>query len=502
MDTGVLAGSVDSVATALAQLQQASTTIGLSLNLTKSEAIAVGATPGATLTTTSDGETRILRNFEFLGAGIGDPAYLQAHATARVEATRKLLDAIGRLEDPQVALRLLRASAGFGRLMHTMRCCPPAGHAVALDTFDHLVQECFSSFTGLYLEPAQWQQATRGLGHAGLGLRLTREHAPAAYLASVGACVLQCSELDGGYWLDQSADVAAALSDFNANLPPDKQFAVPAALAQSQKELNRALDEAAWTNQLAHASAVGKATLHSEAGPGAGGFLSCVPSGRTRMEPLVFIAELRVRLNVPEASADTWCPRCDAVLDTHGYHSGMYWVGGEHTLRHNALRDLVFQWCERGCLRPERERPGLLLPQQSDDLSAARHRPADVFLPSFQGRPIAIDFAVTAPQRLDVLGTPGSYTPAAAAAAYSEHKRKHLDTEAVCRAQNVHFLSLVVETTGAWAPEAAKALSRIGRASAFHGFGAGSTTLLQEACVVVRSWRARAALRRRAELQP
>ena len=236
LDDGVLAGSVDSVATALAQLQQASATIGLSLNLTKSEAIAVGATPGAALTaklppnllTTPDGEIRTLRNFECLGAGIGDPAYLQAHAAARVEATRMLLDAIGRLEDPQVALRLLRASAGFGRLMHTMRCCPPAGHAAALDTFDHLVQECFSSFTGLHLEPAQWQQATRGLGHAGLGLRLTREHAPAAYLASVGACVLQCSELDGGPWLDQSADVAAALSDFNANVPPDKQFAVPA----------------------------------------------------------------------------------------------------------------------------------------------------------------------------------------------------------------------------------------------------------------------------------
>ena len=157
------------------------------------------------LLTASDGETHILRNFDFLGTGIGDPAYLQAHAAARVGATCKLLNTIGRLEDPQVALRLLRASAGFGRLMHTMRCCPPAGHAAALDTFDHLVQECFSSFTGftvLHLEPAQWQQATRGLGHAGLGLRLTREHVPAAYLVSVGACVLQCSELDGGYWLD------------------------------------------------------------------------------------------------------------------------------------------------------------------------------------------------------------------------------------------------------------------------------------------------------------
>jgi len=57
----------------------------------------------------------------------------------------------------------------------------------------------------------------------------------------------------------QSTDVAAALSDFNANLPPDKQFAVSVALAQSQKEFSRTLDEAAF----------GKATLYSEAGPGA-----------------------------------------------------------------------------------------------------------------------------------------------------------------------------------------------------------------------------------------
>ena len=133
LDDGVLAGTVNSVVIALAQLQQILATIDLSLNSTKSETIAIGTTPRAALTaklppsllTTPDGETRILRNFDFLGAGIGDPAYLQVHVIARVEATRKLLDAIGRLEDPQVALRLLRASAGFGCLMHTMRYCPP-----------------------------------------------------------------------------------------------------------------------------------------------------------------------------------------------------------------------------------------------------------------------------------------------------------------------------------------------------------------------------------------
>lgn len=38
------------------------------------------------LLTIPDGETRILRNFEFLGAGIGDPTYLQAHIEGNVVA--------------------------------------------------------------------------------------------------------------------------------------------------------------------------------------------------------------------------------------------------------------------------------------------------------------------------------------------------------------------------------------------------------------------------------
>ena len=70
-----------------------------------------------------------------------------------------------------------------------------------------------------------------------------------------------------------------------------------------------------------------------------------------------------------------------------------------------------------------------------------------------------------------------------------------MDTAEACAAQQVFFLPMAVETTGAWAPEAAKALESIGRAA-----GSDGSTLLQEASVLVRSWRARAALRRRAEL--
>ena len=502
LDDGVLAGSLADVSDALTKLQQAAAALGLAVNLSKSEAIAVGMTSPADVATklppalvhSADGSSRILTDFEFLGAAIGRPAHLQAHAAARVAGAQQLLEAVGALPDPQVALRLLRASAGYARLVHTMRCCPPAGHAAALQAFDELVQESFSALSGLHLEPEQWQQAARGFAQAGLGLRSTQAHAPAAYLASVGSSSQHCQELDAGYWVGHSGDVAAALSELNAHLSPACHLTSAGALALSQRELSQRIDAASWGSQLDTATPVDKATLLSEATPGARAFLTCVPSGRTKMEPAVFNAELRARLRVPESGADTWCPKCDAILDTYGHHAGMCMAGGGRVLRHNALRDLVFSWCERGCLRPEREKVGLLLPQRPDDVRSARRRPADVFLPAFLGRPTAIDFAITAPQRLDVLGSQGG---ASAASVYTDHKKRHLDTAAACAAQHVEFLPLVAETTGAWAPEAAKALDHISRAAgASHG-----STLLQEACVLIRTWRARAALRRRAELE-
>ena len=76
------------------------------------------------------------------------------------------------------------------------------------------------------------------------------------------------------------------------------------------------------------------ATLFSEASEGARAFLTCVPSGRTHMEPSVLVFELRVRLGIAEATADTWCPKCDAILDTHGHHAGMHMAGGAHASPH------------------------------------------------------------------------------------------------------------------------------------------------------------------------
>ena len=125
------------------------------------------------------------------------------------------------------------------------------------------------------------------------------------------------------------------------------------------------------------------------------------------MEPAVFIAELRRRLGVPDAAADGWCPRCDGVLDSLSLHAGVCTAGSERTQRHHALRDLVCAWGDRAGLHPEKERPGLLLPQQPEDTGVGRRRPADIFVPTFSGKPTAFDLAVTGFQRQASLGEAG-----------------------------------------------------------------------------------------------
>jgi hypothetical protein len=89
-----------------------------------------------------------------------------------------------------------------------------------------------------------------------------------------------------------------------------------------------------------------------------------------------------------------------------------------------------------------------------------------------------------------------------AAAAYASVKSEHQNTAQLCLAQGILFRPLVVETTGAWDKEAARILRLVAAAAAAREGAdpAGlQAVMLQEMSVTVRSFRARAALRRRAE---
>ena len=507
LDDGVLGGSIAVVGAAVTHTQRRASELGLQLNLSKCEAVVVGGTDPAALPAhlprellcTADGQSRVGHNSELLGAPVGDRAFMHDHTLQRARHAEPLLTAIAGLSDPQVGLRLLRACAGYARVVHSMRCTPSFAHADALVQFDQLVQDSLATLTGLPLTQARHEQASLGLAWAGLGVQSAARHAPAAYLGSLAACQDACAELVPSlHPATFSHHGGNSLAALNAQLPtPIGPLEV---LASTQCWLSKRLDESVWRRLLASAPAADRAELHSEAQLGARAFLAAVPQGACRMEPAVFLVELRRRLRIPDAAADVWCPRCDGVLDTHSRHASMCPAGGDRTRCHHTARNIVASWADRAGLQPEVEKPDVLLPQRPDEVRLAARRPADVYLPAWDGSPTALDLAITGPTRSETLAL-ASQEPLAAASAYAALKASHLNTARTCTGQGVRFQPLVAESTGAWEPIAAKFLCRVARAAALREGAAApllQDQLLQELCVAIRSSHCRSVLSRRA----
>ena len=482
-------------------LPAGSTTVGSTL---------LQAFPADLLRDATTGVERVLvgGNFNLLGCAVGDAAHCAAHTEAKVDQGSRLLQEIAKLEDPQVALRLLRFCGGFAKLVHSMRCTPFDNHLEQLETFDAKVRATFGEFAGFCSSDAEWDQATLAVRFAGLGLRKTARHAAAAFLSSVVACREPCRELDPRFQLDFDDAVSGpgkALAAVNALLPEGRGLDSSTVFTCKQQVLSLRLDKAVFDQRLSTASSPAvKASLRSECEPGAYDFLQAVPSTKMglTMNSAEFSTTLQTRLCQDVLPGDVWCPLCDCVLDTKGFHARLCAAGGERVVRQNSVRNCVFNAARSAGLRPELDKAGLLLPARLDDVDRTRRRPADVFLPAWlNGSPAALDFAVTAPQRQAVVYQ-AAENALASARAYAGTKRSFLDTEQLCRSSGIEFVPMVAESTGAWEPGALDVLRQVARTSALRSSRPAGTVFLelkQRLSLTIRRGLARALLRRLAD---
>ena len=229
---------------------------------------------------------------------------------------------------PQAPSLLCRSRAACAQhALRTSRCSRPWLPGVRRPGSSSL-----GALTGIHLDDEQWRQATRGPAMAGLGLRSTAADAPAAYLASLGSCRNLCAQLDGAFSdaeLLACPHAAVAADLLNAALQPHQQLTAATAVSKRQKELTALVDTAGWQAQLATSTPTARALLLSEAEVGARAFLAALPRGTCRLEPALFVSELRQRLGLPDAAEDTWCPLCNSVLDRYSHHAALCSAGGE-----------------------------------------------------------------------------------------------------------------------------------------------------------------------------
>ncbi len=127
LDDGFLAGDLEIVSQALAQLRRACPALGLTLELSKSELVVLTSIerqdlhqhfPQELLIDSATGASRVEKvDFEFLGSPIVSGAHCAKHTNGRIDDAQALLDALATLSGPQVGLRLLRRCAGFCKLV-------------------------------------------------------------------------------------------------------------------------------------------------------------------------------------------------------------------------------------------------------------------------------------------------------------------------------------------------------------------------------------------------
>ena len=393
-----------------------------------------------------------------LGAPVGSEEYEERILEERLITVRDLLSKLHLLDDPHMEYVLLRSCFAFPKFAYAIRTVDCTKHTYILEQFDRAVKDALEGSLGPPLTPVQWTQASlptsQGPG-GGLGLRMARKHAAAAYLASrcaAGSIMQEVRKMEE----QPAVEEERALRDLNDQL--GDPLTIEEVIHHTQRSLSALIDAQSFL-QLNEAitEEIDKTRLNCVTREGAGDWLDVVPSKSLglHLRKDEFLIAVKLRLGVKVFRGEGECPmdRCRSHSDAYGFHAVGCGINGERISRHHHLRDAVFNAASQAMLGPSREAEGLL--PGSDD------RPADILIPYWsQGKPTAIDVSVVSPfqaayrRRCSVDGA------AAVEGRYREKMRNYHDR---CEAEGIVFLPFVVDTFGGWQEAALMAIKKLGR---------------------------------------
>ena len=470
LDDGTLAGPDDVVWWYCRELEKELESIGLAINWGpgKSEAVFAAGEQSQVNPQCFPGlQINASRNFELLKVPIGSEAFCETLIEKRRQAAQKLNNCLSELEDPQVALILLKQCASFCKMSYNLRTVPLDLQRNALELFDQDVRSTFAAAVGVRPDDETWKRVCRPVSFGGLGLRRTQDFADIAFVCSLGSCSKLASAIDPAFRPDDnitSAHGLTAVHRINARLPAHYQIQASFEDVPSQKELTAKVERVDLDADLLSndVSTSLKAHLQLVTAEGSGAWLHANPSkeSNTCVDAPLFRICIKRRLRIPVLEEPSHCPACGAGLDIFGDHALVCMCKGDRTLRHNALRDAACKFAKMGALHPVMEKPGLLPPRPEterikENVSSRGRRPADIWMPHWaDGGAVALDFAVTSGLRADFLHAT-AIDHSRCLGSYEDAKREYLQTAAQCLQQGILFIPMVAEAHGgSWGPAA------------------------------------------------
>ena len=466
-DDGFLAGPSGEVLRCLQHLQTVMPSLGLSFSRLE-------AVPSAGMRCSFDTQSfinlgctlNLNKCVSVMKSPIGDRAFCEEEIGKRVAKASATLRALSGLPDEHVALYLLRFQCG--RIDYTIRTTPADSCLGALAEFDVEVRRAYEKIIGKSVSDAQWTQASSPVRHGGPGLRSTVATADAAYYASRAVTWERCEAIYPRF--SNLIDDPVRTTEIRINSEVGEEAAkVPALPAESdippQQKISKALAVSKAKRLQTEAGSFDRARLLAYSAPMSGRWLSGAASLALdkHMSTGELITTTALRLGADVDIGGTSCKFCGAVLDSKGIHSSSCMAGGDAVLRHNSVRNIVFNFCRRANLRPELEKAGVL---DEPGVLVDMRRPADVMVESMPApgglgvERVAFDVKI-----INSLGASHfdcTLTgPVAAASAYREHSANHQNTRVRCAARGVRYEPLVFTTQGGCESHAEAFLSSI-----------------------------------------
>ena len=398
LDDGTLIGESQVVGEAFSYIMNASKEMDLELNLSKCEVWWPSLSKSSILNFPRNISFTFGSGTEILGSCVGDMISKQTLLQKRVDKIANSLEALAKLEEPQIALHLLRSCFSLPKINFALRTLHFSENCNVIQDFDRVVDSALDKIMGFKLSDVQRDQAALPFseGFPGFGLPKAEPTSHCAYLASsVQSLSIQESLLRREN-LEISPLAKLSLDRINSFLEPSSQVHLHhlQGLKKPQHELASRLAKAALGQILEFFSTEKKdlARILSCCMRHSGGFLQVLPNPSLGLflPKIEFETLCRFRLGQPIFNRPSPCIRCNKLADVYGIHSSQCAKGGLIIRRHDAIRDELAKVCREAHCTVIVEQRGLF-----DDTD---ERPGDLRVKNDQiNMDVLIDVSVTSP---------------------------------------------------------------------------------------------------------
>jgi hypothetical protein len=483
LDDGVLVGAHADLLRALQVIQDHGPDLGLHLNLPKCEVWWPSCTPDHWRLYPAAISKSLEPGIDLLGAPLGHSTYAERYVGKRVTKIKGMLDKVADINDSHIELTLIRACLGFPKFAFALRTCAPVKISGAISSFDASIQQALGNILEDRCVSEQVHlQTSLPVSKGGLGIQSAAMVAAPAFLASVSSSLSIQRTLVDDATVVPGPEFTRCLEDLNRVLEDTKDsfaglesritgqveevggaqeddqpevlpvtLAVLEAQARAQNYLSTMVNKRAFAKLFHELAPVGQARLLSLRQPYAGTWLLIPPIKAVglRMPSKTFRACIRYRLGVaiypvPSNGQARKCPCCTSgILDPLGTHATIC-PGETGTIqRHEDIKRQVHKFIQQASYPNTVMEPVHLL-------GTSGQRPADILIPNWAaGKGAAIDVAVVSPVADSMVVWAAQH---GGSTGRKKEKSKIHQYAIDCRAQDLQFIPLVLESFGGFAP--------------------------------------------------